>query len=223
MSSHSFATTGQDHCPFMPVFGPPQVMFVRGSGHRAVGRATASAISTSSAGSPSPRSATAHPVVAEAIAVQARTLLHVSNLFANDVATEAAILVDRLLAEATGEDGQVFFCNSGAEANECALEAGPQVRRPRPSCRRERAGQLPRAHPGHARRHRPAGQARAVLPDARRVPPRRVRRPRRPRGGGRPDGECRAHRAGAGRRRREPGPARATSRRSATCATSAGC
>ena len=31
MSSHAFATTG-DHCPFMPVFGPPQVMFVRGSG-----------------------------------------------------------------------------------------------------------------------------------------------------------------------------------------------
>jgi predicted acetylornithine/succinylornithine family transaminase len=59
-----------------------------------------------------------HPAVAEAIAHQARTLMHVSNFFANPVATRAAILVDEVL----GGGGQVFFCNSGAEANEAAIK-----------------------------------------------------------------------------------------------------
>ena len=31
-ASHSFATKDHDYCPFMPVFGAPQVMFVRGEG-----------------------------------------------------------------------------------------------------------------------------------------------------------------------------------------------
>jgi len=73
----------------------------------------------------------AHPVVAEALDRQARTLLHVSNLFGNVVAPQVAATIDRLIgggAERAG--GQVFFCNSGAEANECAFKlarkwAGP--------------------------------------------------------------------------------------------------
>jgi len=65
----------------------------------------------------------AHPVVAEAIAAQAATLSHVSNLYGNELAPEVAATLDRLVgggAERAG--GQVFFCNSGAEANECALK-----------------------------------------------------------------------------------------------------
>ena len=73
----------------------------------------------------------AHPAVAEALATQARTLLHVSNLFGNVIAPEVAATIDRLIGggkERAG--GQVFFCNSGAEANECAFKlarkwAGP--------------------------------------------------------------------------------------------------
>ena len=73
----------------------------------------------------------AHPAVAEAIADQARTLSHVSNLFGNTVGPEVAVTLDRLIGGGTERaGGQVFFGNSGAEANECALKlarrwAGP--------------------------------------------------------------------------------------------------
>jgi predicted acetylornithine/succinylornithine family transaminase len=117
MSTHPFEIGGADACPFMPVFGPPQVMFVRGSGTElwdVDGKRYLdflSGIAVTSLGH-------AHPAIADAIADQARTLLHVSNFFANPVATEAAIMVDGLL----GGGGQVFFCNSGAEANEAAIK-----------------------------------------------------------------------------------------------------
>jgi acetylornithine/N-succinyldiaminopimelate aminotransferase len=60
----------------------------------------------------------AHPEVATAIAEQARTLLHVSNLYYNAVQPPLAATLDRLL----GGGGRVFFGNSGAEANECAIK-----------------------------------------------------------------------------------------------------
>jgi predicted acetylornithine/succinylornithine family transaminase len=61
----------------------------------------------------------AHPVVAEAVAEQARTLLHVSNLYGTTVGPDVAATLARLIG---GEAGRVFFCNSGAEANECAIK-----------------------------------------------------------------------------------------------------
>jgi predicted acetylornithine/succinylornithine family transaminase len=60
----------------------------------------------------------AHPRVAEALAEQARTLLHVSNLYFNEVQPRLAARIDRLL----GGGGRCFFANSGAEANECAIK-----------------------------------------------------------------------------------------------------
>jgi predicted acetylornithine/succinylornithine family transaminase len=60
----------------------------------------------------------AHPDVADAIAEQARTLLHVSNLYYNDRQPLLATRLDELL----GGGGRVFFANSGAEANECAIK-----------------------------------------------------------------------------------------------------
>jgi predicted acetylornithine/succinylornithine family transaminase len=59
-----------------------------------------------------------HPAVADALDAQARTLLHVSNLFATEPGEDVAATLDRLL----GGGGLVFFCNSGAEANECAIK-----------------------------------------------------------------------------------------------------
>jgi acetylornithine/N-succinyldiaminopimelate aminotransferase len=60
----------------------------------------------------------AHPEVADAIAEQARTLLHVSNLYYNDVQPRVAERLNTLL----GGGGRVFFANSGGEANECAIK-----------------------------------------------------------------------------------------------------
>ncbi|MEX2100754.1 MAG: acetylornithine transaminase [Acidimicrobiia bacterium] len=60
----------------------------------------------------------AHPGVADAVADQARTLLHVSNLYFNDLQPRVAEHLDALV----GGGGRVFFANSGAEANECAIK-----------------------------------------------------------------------------------------------------
>jgi len=105
------------HCPFIPVFGAPQVMFVRGKGTELWDEQEKryldflSGISVTSLGH-------SHPVITEAISTQAATLMHVSNFFTNPVATEAAVMVDKLL----GGGGQVFFCNSGAESIEAAIK-----------------------------------------------------------------------------------------------------
>ncbi len=60
----------------------------------------------------------AHPEIADAIADQARKLLHVSNLYYNDVQPRVAERLNALI----GGGGRSFFCNSGAEANECAIK-----------------------------------------------------------------------------------------------------
>ncbi|MEY4669325.1 MAG: hypothetical protein RL518_2024 [Pseudomonadota bacterium] len=59
-----------------------------------------------------------NPRVAKAIADQALKLTHVSNLFGS---LPMRRLAERLHAS-TGGWGRVFFCNSGAEANECAIK-----------------------------------------------------------------------------------------------------
>lgn len=58
-----------------------------------------------------------HPRLAEAICQQARTLIHTSNIF---VIEKQEQLATRLCALSGME--KVFFCNSGAEANEAAIK-----------------------------------------------------------------------------------------------------
>ncbi|TAG29019.1 MAG: aspartate aminotransferase family protein [Verrucomicrobia bacterium] len=58
-----------------------------------------------------------HPRWVKAVSEQASTLVHVSNLFRNPLQGE---LAKRLVAHAG--PGRVFFCNSGAEANEALLK-----------------------------------------------------------------------------------------------------
>jgi predicted acetylornithine/succinylornithine family transaminase len=101
----------------MATYPPPPVTFVRGEGswlYDESGRAYLdflSGLAVTSLGH-------SHPVVADAIARQARTLQHTSNLFGTLPQRQLAATLDRLL----GGGGRVFFCNSGAEANECAIK-----------------------------------------------------------------------------------------------------
>ena len=110
-----------DHEHVMQTYGRQPVAFVRGDGVRlwdSEGKEYLdflSGLATVSLGH-------AHPEVADAIADQARTLLHVSNLYLNDQQPRLAERLDLLLTSATGTPGQVFFANSGAEANECAIK-----------------------------------------------------------------------------------------------------
>jgi acetylornithine/N-succinyldiaminopimelate aminotransferase len=68
----------------------------------------------------------AHPKVVEAITRQAQTLGHVSNLAMHEPGVR---LAERLL-ELVGRPGRVFFCNSGAEANEAAFKISRLTGRP---------------------------------------------------------------------------------------------
>lgn len=112
-----------DACPLMPTYGAPTVQFVRGAGTElwdADGRRYLdflSGLAVCSLGH-------AHPAVAEALAEQARTLLHVSNLFGTEHGWRVAQALDGLLRDGAPDapHHQVFFCNSGAEANEAAIK-----------------------------------------------------------------------------------------------------
>ncbi|MFK5949497.1 MAG: acetylornithine transaminase [Methylococcales bacterium] len=59
----------------------------------------------------------AHPSIHQAICAQSKKLLHTSNLYG--IASQEA-LADRLIIKS--EMDNVFFCNSGAEANEAAIK-----------------------------------------------------------------------------------------------------
>jgi acetylornithine/N-succinyldiaminopimelate aminotransferase len=63
----------------------------------------------------------AHPALIDAIRRQSAELAHTSNLFVNEPAVLLAQRIVGLLGP-TGADARVFFCNSGAEANETALK-----------------------------------------------------------------------------------------------------
>jgi predicted acetylornithine/succinylornithine family transaminase len=55
-----------------------------------------------------------HPRIAAALEKQARTLIHTSNLYY----TRPQGLLAKRLVDCVGHAGKIFFCNSGAEANE---------------------------------------------------------------------------------------------------------
>ena len=107
--------------PFIPVFAPATTTFVRGAGTE-LWDDTGKRYLDFLGGLAVISLGHAHPAVTDALVAQSRTLWHVSNLFANDVAVATAHKLCELFTSVTGEDGQVFFCNSGAEANETALK-----------------------------------------------------------------------------------------------------
>ena len=102
--------------PLMPVYPRCDVRPVRGEGCWLIGEDGrrfldfASGIAVNSLGH-------GHPVVVDAIAKQAATLMHVSNLYGSPQGESLAQrLVDLTFADT------VFFTNSGAEAVECAIK-----------------------------------------------------------------------------------------------------
>ncbi|HWJ51288.1 MAG TPA: aspartate aminotransferase family protein [Solirubrobacteraceae bacterium] len=65
-----------------------------------------------------------HPDIVAAVREQAGRLMHVGNLFYTEPAMR---LAERLSASSLG--GKVFFCNSGAEANEAAIKLARKAKR----------------------------------------------------------------------------------------------
>ena len=61
----------------------------------------------------------AHPAIVKSVSTQVATLGHVSNFFAHP---QGLLLASRLQAMTGDSNSRVFFCNSGAEANEAALK-----------------------------------------------------------------------------------------------------
>ena len=60
-----------------------------------------------------------HPKVSAAITKQARTLSHISNFYGHRPGLELAEKLQELVGDSSA---RIFFCNSGAEANEAALK-----------------------------------------------------------------------------------------------------
>ena len=60
-----------------------------------------------------------HPKVSAAITNQAKELSHISNFYSHDQALD---LAERLVEMTGDSSARMFFCNSGAEANEAALK-----------------------------------------------------------------------------------------------------
>ena len=106
-----------DEAPIMKTYAPPAVTLVRGRGMEVFdseGRRYLDFIG----GIAVAATGHCHPAVVAAIAGQASTLLHVSNLYGIEPQRELA----RRLAPKAGRDFRAFFCNSGAEANEAAIK-----------------------------------------------------------------------------------------------------
>ena len=118
MSAHAFDTQGLEYCPFMPVFGPPQVMFARGKGTElwdTDGKRYLDCLAQNlciSVGYD-------HPRVNAAIESQMRAIQHVTTMYYHPGPAQFA---EELVATfPAGHDWVVHPVNSGAEAVDLAV------------------------------------------------------------------------------------------------------
>ncbi|MDO7228315.1 aspartate aminotransferase family protein [Acinetobacter nosocomialis] len=119
---NNFAVSRNDFNDWMvPVFAPANFIPVRGEGSRIWDQENkeyidfAGGIAVNALGH-------AHPVAVNALTEQAKKLWHVGNGYTN----EPVLRLAKQLTENTFAD-KVFFCNSGAEANEAALKLARKV------------------------------------------------------------------------------------------------
>lgn len=105
----------------IPVYAPAAFILVRGEGSRVWDQTEkeyidfAGGIAVNALGH-------AHPVAVDALTQQAQKLWHLGNGYTNEpVLALAKQLIDATFAE------KVFFCNSGAEANEAALKLARKI------------------------------------------------------------------------------------------------
>ena len=117
--SESEALRERFEAAMMPNYGTPPLALARGEGCR-VWDADGNQYLDLIAGIAVSALGHAHPAIVEAVSAQAGTLAHTSNLFVHEPGVR---LAERLLG-LLNADGQarVFFCNSGAEANEAAIK-----------------------------------------------------------------------------------------------------
>ncbi len=117
--SESEALRERFEAAMMPNYGTPPLALARGEGCR-VWDADGNQYLDLIAGIAVSALGHAHPAIVEAVSVQVKNLAHTSNLFVHEPGVR---LAERLLG-LLNADGQarVFFCNSGAEANEAAIK-----------------------------------------------------------------------------------------------------
>ncbi len=115
----------------MPTYSPDDVCFVKGEGSWLYDDNNKAYLDFLSGIAVTSLGHNFKPVT-DAIKDQAENLLHVSNLFKNNLSNKLAKTIGALINGIHGFDeiadegnvdyGKVFFCNSGAEANECAIK-----------------------------------------------------------------------------------------------------
>ncbi|WP_033350924.1 acetylornithine transaminase [Kitasatospora aureofaciens] len=116
--THNEQLTDRWQHSFTDNYGTPRIPLVRGEGAK-LWDADGKEYTDLLGGIAVNALGTAHPAVVEAVSKQVATLGHVSNLF---MAEPTIALAERLLKLDGREGGRVFFCNSGAEANEAAFK-----------------------------------------------------------------------------------------------------
>lgn len=103
---------------FLSTYGTPSVTLVRGQGSR-VWDSSGNEYVDLLGGIAVNILGAAHPKYVQAVTDQVGTLVHTSNLYIN----EPSVKLANKLQELVGcPESKVFFCNSGAEANEAALK-----------------------------------------------------------------------------------------------------
>ncbi|MFD5918415.1 acetylornithine transaminase [Kitasatospora sp. NPDC058201] len=125
MTSNEQLTERWQHA-FTDNYGTPRIPLVRGEGSK-LWDADGKEYTDLLGGIAVNVLGTAHPAIVAAVGRQIATLGHISNLF---MAEPTISLAERLLA-LDGREGRVFFCNSGAEANEAAFKIGRRTGRTR--------------------------------------------------------------------------------------------